>query len=151
MGGAFAFPADGDHVTFNDADIQAAEIPGANGIGDARSLARIYAACVGPVDGVRLMSPSSLEDAIIVRSSGPPWSGYADPGVRFGTGFALATPPTAPFLGPRSFGHGGAGGQLAFADDTHGVGFAYVNNQIGGIPDVRAASLVQALASCLGF
>ena len=34
MGGAFAFPADGDHVTFNDADIQAAEIPGANGIGE---------------------------------------------------------------------------------------------------------------------
>ena len=46
MGGAFAFPADGDHVTFNDADIQAAEIPGANGISDARSLARLYAACV---------------------------------------------------------------------------------------------------------
>ncbi len=48
MGGAFAFPADGDHVTFNDPDIQAAEVPGANGISDARSLARLYAACVAP-------------------------------------------------------------------------------------------------------
>jgi CubicO group peptidase (beta-lactamase class C family) len=149
MGGAFAFPAEGEHVTFNDPDIQAAELPGANGIGDARSLARLYEACVLPVDGLRPMTSASVDDALIERSSGRPWSGPAEPGSRFGTGFALASPPGSPLVGPRSFGHGGAGGELAFADDTHGIGFAYVNNQMGGIPDERAARLVEALRGCL--
>jgi CubicO group peptidase (beta-lactamase class C family) len=149
MGGAFAFPADGDHVTFNDADIQAAEVPGANGIGDARSLARLYAACVGPVDGLRLMSPASVDDALVVRSSGPQWTGAPDLGERWGTGFALASPPQSPLLGPRSFGHAGAGGELAFGDADRRVGFGYVNDQMGGIPDERAARLVDALRACL--
>jgi CubicO group peptidase (beta-lactamase class C family) len=149
MGGAFAFPAAGDHVTFNDPDIQAAEIPGANGIGDARSLARLYSACVYPLEGPRLMTQASVEDALIERSSGTPWSGGPDLRTRWGTGFALASPPTSPLLGPRSFGHGGAGGQLALADDEHAVGFAYINNQMGGIPDDRARLLVQAAAECL--
>jgi CubicO group peptidase (beta-lactamase class C family) len=149
MGGAFAFPADGDHVTFNDADIQAAEVPGANGISDARSLARLYAACVHPVEGLRLMTPGSVQDALVERSSGRPWSGGPDLGSRWGTGFAIASPPGSPLLGPRSFGHGGAGGQLALADDEHAVGFAYVNNQMGGIPDDRASVLLSAVAGCL--
>jgi CubicO group peptidase (beta-lactamase class C family) len=149
MGGAFAFPVDGDHVTFNDPDIQAAEIPGANGVSDARSLARLYAACVRPVDGVRLMSPASVDDALVERSSGPPRFGGPDRGERWGTGFAIASPPASPLLGPRSFGHGGAGGGLAFADDELGVGFAYVNNQMGGIPDDRARLLVRALGRSL--
>jgi CubicO group peptidase (beta-lactamase class C family) len=149
MGGAFAFPADGDHVTFNDRDIQAAEIPGANGVSDASSLARLFAACVSPVDGVRLMSPASVDDALAERSSGQPRFGGPDRGERWGTGFAIASPPASPLLGPRSFGHGGAGGQLVFADDEHGVGFAYVNNQMGGVPDDRARVLVEALRGCL--
>ena len=149
MGGAFAFPADGDHVTFNDPDIQAAEVPGANGIGDARSLARLYAACVHRRRRPAPDDTASVDDALVERSSGRPWSGFADPGPRFGTGFLLASPPGSPLLGPRSFGHGGAGGELAFADDTHGIGFAYVNNQMGGIPDERASRLVEAVRSCL--
>ena len=55
----------------------------------------------------------------------------------------------SPLLGPRSFGHGGAGGQLAFADADHEVGFAYVNNQMGGVPDERARLLVEAVRGCL--
>jgi CubicO group peptidase (beta-lactamase class C family) len=148
-GGAFAFPADGEHVTFNDPDIQAAEVPGANGIADARSLARLYAACVQPVDGLRLMTQASVEDALVERSAGAPMLGGVDRGSRWGTGFALASPPDSPLLGPRSFGHGGAGGELAFGDDDHGIGFGYVNNQMGGIPDERAGTLVAALRRCL--
>ena len=149
MGGAFAFPADGAHVTFNDPDIQAAEIPGANGIADARSLARLYAACVTPIDGVRLLSPTSIDDALIERSSGRQHYGAPDRGERWGTGFLITSPPHVPLLGPRSFGHPGAGGELAFADDEHGVGFGYVNNQMGGVPDDRARLLVEALKECL--
>jgi CubicO group peptidase (beta-lactamase class C family) len=149
MGGAFAFPADGGHVTFNDPDIQAAEVPGANGIADAASLARLYAACVSHVAGVRLMAPASVEDALVERSRGRQRFGGPDQGERWGTGFAISSPPGSPLLGPRSFGHGGAGGELAFADDEHGVAFAYVNNQMGGVPDDRARLLVAALRACL--
>jgi CubicO group peptidase (beta-lactamase class C family) len=53
-------------------------------------------------------------------------------------------------LGPGSFGHAGAGGQLAFADADHRIGFAYLGNQMGGYGDARARSLTQALRDVLG-
>jgi CubicO group peptidase (beta-lactamase class C family) len=52
-------------------------------------------------------------------------------------------------LGGRSFGHDGAGGQLGFADDEYGVGFAYLSNQMGGIVDQRANLLTAAVRTCL--
>jgi CubicO group peptidase (beta-lactamase class C family) len=149
MGGAFAFPSADGHVTFNDPDIQAAEIPGANGISSAPSLATMYSASIGPLDAPPLLSRSSIDDALIVRSEGPQRTGTADDGARWGTGFQLASPPTQPMLGATSFGHAGAGGQLAFADVDHAVGFAYLSNQMGGYGDARAQQLTVALRSCL--
>jgi CubicO group peptidase (beta-lactamase class C family) len=149
MGGAFGFPlADGD-VSFNDPDIQSAEIPGANGMGTAESLARLYAACVSEIDGERIMTATDVDDALIPQSSGRQVFGPPDRGERWGTGFALDSPPAQSLLGPRSFGHGGAGGQLAFADDGYAVGFGYVNNRMGGFGDDRAQRLVAALRACL--
>jgi CubicO group peptidase (beta-lactamase class C family) len=150
LGGAFAFPADGDFVTFNDPAIQSAEIPGANGIAAPRSLARLYAACVTGLGADRLLIDSSIDDATQVRSSGPQLSGMPNDGARWGTGFQLSSPPAQPMLGPRSFGHAGAGGQLAFADADYGVGFAYLSNQMGGYGDQRASLLTLALRSALG-
>jgi len=150
LGGAFAFPADGDVVTFNDPAIQSAEIPGANGIATPRSLARLYVACVTDLGADRLLIDSSIDDATQVRSTGPQLSGMPDDGTRWGTGFQLSSPPTQPMLGPRSFGHAGAGGQLAFADPDYRVGFAYCSNQMGGYGDERARGLTVALRSALG-
>lgn len=150
MGGAFAFPAQDGLVTFNDRRIQEAEIPAANGISTARSLAALYARCVSDMDGPRLLSRASIEDATIVLSAGPPLSGIPDDGARWGTGFQLASPPTQPMLGRGSFGHAGAGGQLAFGDADHAVGFAYLSNQMGGYGDERARQLTLALRSILG-
>ena len=95
------------------------------------------------------MSPASVEDALVGRSSGRQRFGGPDRGDRWGTGFLISSPPHTPMLGPRSFGHPGAGGELAFADDEHGVGFAYINNQMGGTPDDRARLLVEAVKGCL--
>jgi CubicO group peptidase (beta-lactamase class C family) len=51
---------------------------------------------------------------------------------------------------PRSFGHGGAGGALAFADPDLGIGFAYgtshLHDRKGASP--RTAALVEALMAC---
>ena len=150
MGGAFAFPAQDGLVTFNDPRIQAAEIPAANGISTARSLAALYAHCVSEMDVPRLLHRASIDDATVVRSAGPQLSGMPDDGARWGTGFQLASPPAQPMLGPGSFGHAGAGGQLAFGDAEYGTGFAYLSNQMGGYGDERAKQLTLALRSILG-
>lgn len=150
MGGAFGFPAENGVVTFNDPSIQAAQVPGANGVSTAASLARLYAACVSALDRGPLLAASSVEDALRVQSGGPQLSGLPDDGARWGTGFQLASPPTQPMLGPRSFGHAGAGGQLAFADVDAEVGFAYLSNQMGGYGDARARELTMAVRRVLG-
>lgn len=149
MSGAYAFPADDRHVTFNDPDLQAAEIPAANGISTAASLARLYAACL-PSDPDAVISPASLRDVLVVRSKGQGLAGLPDDGSRWGTGFQLASPPSQPMLGASSFGHAGAGGQLAFGDVDHDIGFAYLGNQMGGYGDGRARVLTSALRAAVG-
>jgi len=49
----FAAPAPAD---INRRDIRAAELPSDNGIANARSMARVFAAMIGSVDGVRCLS-----------------------------------------------------------------------------------------------
>ena len=152
MGGAFGFPVEDGQVSFNDPAIQAAEIPGANGISTAASLARLYAGCVGVAAGATgpLLTEASIADALRVQAAGPQLSRLPDDGARWGSGFQLSSPPTQPMLGARSFGHAGAGGQLAFADADGRVGFAYLSNQMGGYGDTRASSLTGALRDVLG-
>ena len=150
MGGAFGFPVESGVVSFNDLAIQAAEVPGANGVSTAESLARFYAACVGSASTRPLLAPASIADALTVRSSGQQLSGLPDDGARWGTGFQLSSAPGQPMLGQWSFGHAGAGGQLAFADAGHRVGFAYLSNQMGGYGDSRARNLTLALRAALG-
>jgi CubicO group peptidase (beta-lactamase class C family) len=145
MGGAYGFPADDGVVTFNDPRLQTAEIPGANGIGSAHSLARLYAACVSDRWGQPLLSATAIADGLRVQSAGRQLTGLPDDGARWGTGFQLSSPPTQPMLGPTSFGHAGAGGQLAFADEEARIGFAWLGNQMGGFGDARARSLTEAL------
>jgi CubicO group peptidase (beta-lactamase class C family) len=150
MGGAFDFPADADGlVSFNDPAIQAAGIPGAGGVSSADGLARLYAACVSPVAGTPLLTTASVDDAVVVRSQGQQRYGGPDAGQRWGTGFLLRSPRVRPMLSDRSFGHDGAGGHLAFADDRHRVGFGYVINQMGPAEDDRANRLTEALRGCL--
>jgi CubicO group peptidase (beta-lactamase class C family) len=134
--------------SFNRPELHRAELPAANGIATARSLARIYAATIGEVDGVRLLRPDTVEAATAEQSSGPDEVLVLD--TRFGSGFFLPS-PFSPMMGPRSFGHSGAGGSLAFADPGSGVGFGYVMNQMqqGLASDPRPAALVSALAAAI--
>jgi CubicO group peptidase (beta-lactamase class C family) len=70
---------------------------------------------------------------------------------RFGLGFMLDGVLT-PLLGPRSFGHAGAGGSLGYADPDTEVGYGYVMNQMGnGIAgDPRTVALNDAVRGCVG-
>lgn len=136
-------------LSFNSRSVHAAELPAANGITTARALARLYAATVGEVDGVRVLDPATVEAATAEQSAGPDAVLVLD--TRFGSGFFLSS-PFSPLMGPRSFGHSGAGGSLAFADPDAGVGFAYVMNQMQQnlSADPRPAALVDAVRRCIG-
>jgi len=131
---------------------RAAEIPAGNGVGNARSLARMYAACIGEVDGVRLLRPDSLEAARTPQTdaiAGPPPLPPAPPGdaQRFGLGFELPR-RLMPLLGEGSFGHPGAGGRIGFADPESGVAVGYACNGMlwdGRNPDPRWVEWMSAL------
>lgn len=51
---------DPPEIDFDSTEVQAAELPASNGIGTAHALARMYAALIGEVDGVRLPTPETL-------------------------------------------------------------------------------------------
>jgi CubicO group peptidase (beta-lactamase class C family) len=129
---------------FNSRAVHAGELPAANGITTARALAKLYAATIGQIDGVRLLEPATVESATVEQSNGPDAVLVLD--TRFGSGFFLKS-PFAPMMGPRSFGHAGAGGSLAFADPDRGVAFGYVMNRmqqnLSGDP--RTADLISAV------
>jgi CubicO group peptidase (beta-lactamase class C family) len=134
--------------TWDDPVFRAAEIPAANGIGTAGSLSRLYAACIGEVNGVRLLNADTVGRATQTQSSGEDLvMGYE---THYGTGFQLPF-PFRPMAGEGSFGHYGMGGSVAFAHPGLGFSFAYVMNQMlpsGGV-DPRPNALVQSLLSCI--
>lgn len=141
-----AFGGDG---TFNRRDVHAAEIPAANGITNARTLARVYAATIGDVDGVRLLSPEVVETARRpITPAGEPDACLVFP-TSFGMGFMTHT-MFSPFAGSGSFGHPGAGGSVAFAHPESEIGFGYVMNQMAAnlANDRRAQRLSEAAVVC---
>jgi CubicO group peptidase (beta-lactamase class C family) len=141
-----AFGGDG---AFNRRDVHAAEIPAANGISNARSLARVYAATIGEVDGVRLLAPATVETARrTVTPDGEPDACLIMP-TTFGMGF-MTHGQFTPYAGAGSFGHPGAGGSVAFAQPERELGFAYVMNQMATnlANDRRAQVLTDAVAAC---
>lgn len=142
-----AAAADGGN-TFNDPEVLAAEIPAANAVGTARDLAKLYATTVASIDGSSPWKPSTISRFVAVQAVDAP---SADGGGarRWGPGFMLHSPPAKPMLGPRSFGHDGASGCLAFADEEHRAGFAYVTNRMPGPDDERANRLTAAVRDSL--
>ncbi|WP_432585937.1 serine hydrolase domain-containing protein [Streptomyces sp. HD1123-B1] len=134
-------------IDFDSPEVQAAELPASNGISSARGLARMYAALIGEVDGVRLLTPETLASATKEQASGKDQVILIPS--RFSSGYMLPT-ATNPMTGPNAFGHTGRGGSLGFADQELGVTFGYVMNHIiGGADDVRAVSIVEAVRKSL--
>jgi CubicO group peptidase (beta-lactamase class C family) len=149
LGGALPPELVGDGAGFNDPRIRRAEIPGAGGIGDARALAAVWSATVTPTHGVRLLDDATLDLALAPRSSGAPVFDAPPPWPRWGAGFQLDS-EARHYLSGSSFGHDGAGGQVAFADREHEIGFAFLTNQMEAKDD-RGTRIVDALRECLAL
>src|SRR4029077_6551219 len=84
---AFTNPS-GMFAVANSPAFRASEGPAINGIATARALSRLYAACIGEVDGVRLLKPETVERAMRTEAQGEDLVvGYE---TRYGTGFELS-------------------------------------------------------------
>ena len=138
---------------FNRRDMHAAQVPGANGITNAPSLARMYAATIGEVDGVngkvRLISEAMMQRA----SSTVTPRGERDHCLMLKTRFAMGymtNSETSAYSDAGTFGHPGAGGSVSFADPTREMAFSYVMNRMGNalLGDDRARNLVAAASHC---
>jgi CubicO group peptidase (beta-lactamase class C family) len=146
MAGPSGLFVNGYDESWNSRAMRAVELPSSNGIGDARSLARLYGACVGDVDGIRVLTDETVARATELRSTGIDL--VVGQELCFGLGFMAG--PTLLGLGlPRVFGHSGAGGSTAIADPDSGLSMAYVMNRLRFDLDPRAPSLAAAALSCV--
>lgn len=147
LGGALPPELVGPESGFNAADIRRAEIPGAGGIATARALATIWGATVYPTKGVRLLNDETVAVATAVQTDFPPVFYSPPPYPRWGMGFQLDSGARR-YPNDKSFGHDGAGGQVAFADRANDLGFGYITNLMEA-DDPRATSIIDALGSVL--
>ena len=122
--------------------------PAANGHGNARSLAGFYS---GLLDG-QLLESELLAELTREHAVGDDKTLLTR--TRFGLGCMLDQPEVANAtygMGPRAFGHPGAGGSIGFADPERDVAFGFVTNNLGPfvLMDPRAQKLARLLADCL--
>ncbi|MET9240782.1 serine hydrolase domain-containing protein [Nonomuraea sp. NPDC003709] len=109
----------------NREDVLAADIP-AGGVMTARAVARMYAALMDEVGGVRLISPERLREVTTVTISGVDEVTGA-PAAR-GLGYDIGFP--GPLDSPTLFGMAGSGGTAAYADTATGMVIAVAKNRV---------------------
>jgi CubicO group peptidase (beta-lactamase class C family) len=135
---------------FNSETVRRAVIPAANGVTNGRSLARMYAACAQPVDGVRLLSDELMAEASRNQLLGArfPECGFPTVESTVGLGFEISHSGN-PMLGRGSFGHSGMGGRLGFVHPESGIAFGFVSQRMLQAPpgefDPRWAPLLDAV------
>jgi CubicO group peptidase (beta-lactamase class C family) len=130
-------------------DVRRAPLPGAGGLANAISMARIYDQIVhaDPASWLRrgTMLWDERPDAVVGRA------------VPRGLGFWVSGSQVAPqekplHGGPGRFGHPGAGGSIAWGDHEAGVGIAILHNRLtpDGWRDRSIRRVVDAIYEALG-
>ncbi len=126
----------------NRPDVLMADIP-AGGKMSARGIARMYAALLGEMDGVRLISAERLREVSAVAFSGADQI-FGSPSA-WALGYAPGRPGDDPQETPTVFGMGGAGGSNAYADTATGIAFALTKNRLTA--DFNAAEQVAGIVT----
>jgi CubicO group peptidase (beta-lactamase class C family) len=142
-----------DASSANTPDWRHAELGALNGHGNARSVARILSSLAlgGEVDGVRLLSPDTIDVIFDEQSHGVDLV-LAVP-LRFGIGYALPETATVPYVPQgRACYWGGWGGSLVLADLDRGMTVSYVMNRMasGIIGSDRSELYLSTVLGCLG-
>jgi len=145
-------------LRFNGTEARRSGLPGAGGIASAAELAMFYQPLINggqTVDGRQVLKPETIAFGTTVRTEGrhvdPVWKIPAnrglsiviagDDGNAFMRGFGRTCSPVA-------FGHGGAGGQIAWGDPETGISVGYCTN---GFTDwLTVGRRVTAISSLAG-
>lgn len=145
---------------FNTPFVREAGVPGGGGTTTAGSLALFYQALLRDLEphaGPRLWQATMLADAIRSRTGAMLDPMLGKPANR-ALGLVVAGEESRVFLGfghtnsPRSFGHMGAGGQVAWADPQTGISFVSLTNGCDRHPlrqGRRGVGLSSRAAACL--
>ena len=129
-----------------------AEIPAANGHGNARSVAKIQSivACGGEAHGVRLLDDKTVKEAFSERSAGQDQL-YGFP-TRYGLGYGIPSDATRMMSPSECVGFwGGAGGSMVVVDRSQKLAFCRVMNQMHPEPDMRPFRMANAVYKSLGL
>lgn len=141
-----------DAAKANTAAFRRADIGAWNGHGNARSVARMLSALAlgGTVDGVRLLSPETIELIFDEQSNGVDL--VLGVPIRFGIGWALPEPELLAYVPD---GHicfwGGWGGSLIISDLEQRLTIAYVMNKMapGILGSARSEAYVRGVYDAL--
>jgi CubicO group peptidase (beta-lactamase class C family) len=124
----------GYSATFNEPLVHGTINPGAGGIASAGDLARYYAMLErhGALEGARVLAPETVDEATAFQVEGVDASTTLF--ARRSLGLALAdermgTPSGDPL---KTFGHGGAGTSIGWADLDSGLAMGYITNGFRG-------------------
>lgn len=121
-------PEPTDLVAFgNSRRVRALGPMSSGGVGNARGVARMYAAAISTVDGrAPLLTPATAAEFARLQKPGTDLVTGGEDAI--GLGFER---PSAvfPFLDPGAFGHSGATGSLGFADPATGIAYAYTRRR----------------------
>jgi CubicO group peptidase (beta-lactamase class C family) len=119
-------------ASIGDLEFRRVEIPSANGIGQARALARIYEALASGGRDLGLTQGTFHE---LVAPAQAPRKGTQDAilkiDTRYHMGFSRPSRDMPFGASSRAFGCPGAGGTFAMGDPDEGLGLAYVTNEMG--------------------
>jgi CubicO group peptidase (beta-lactamase class C family) len=126
----------------NDPEVIGADIP-AGGKASARAIAKMYAALLADVDGLRLISPEGLEQAATLAVEGK--DEVFGNQVRWTLGYALGGPSVEEHA-ETTFGMGGVGGSWAGADTATGTSLAVTKNLLTESFDAAARIARMAFA-----
>ncbi|MEU0876467.1 serine hydrolase domain-containing protein [Nocardia brasiliensis] len=148
---ALTNPRVGDPVRATRREFLEVEMPGSNGVGNARSLAKVYGAAAGRTGAL------PIDDALLDRLAAADTADDVPPGdlvlllkTRYHLGFRKSGGEFRFGSDKRAYGTTGLGGSFGFADPTTGLGFGYTMNRLGlaVLDDVRSRNLRAALLRC---
>jgi CubicO group peptidase (beta-lactamase class C family) len=142
-------------LEFNQPYVWRVGMPGGGGIAGAAELALFYQPLINrgqTVEGKRILKPETIDFATTVRTSDRHREPALDIPVNRGLSIIVAGDDGNAHLrgfgrvaSPRAFGHGGAGGQIAWGDPETGISVGYCTN--GFVDWMTAGRRVTAVSS----
>jgi len=136
----------------NDSITHRVEMPSGNGIGDARSIAKVYSVFA---DGAQELNFSKETFDLIKQPAQIPEKGPFDIVMGLNTYYSFGFLKPGPNLlygnNQQVFGTPGAGGSYGFADPVNQIGYAYIMSKMGLylVNDPREVALREAMYRCV--